>query len=249
MLRRLIVIALLGLLFVPIGANGQRPNRLATLGAGSSAVTGGGGSITFDAFSSQQANGVSSFSWSHTVASGGVLIVFASTGGPQTVTGVTYNSVAMTQLLATTDGSAGVDANNSAWVLHNPTTGSAQTVVVTLSGTTAGYGAGHAVSYTGVSNASAAATHRTIYNAGSGAGGGGVNVTVVDSQSGDLVISSISNQGAAITADHTSRGITQIFGSSYRLGTQDAAATGANTVMSWSSDDRCTHIAFALVPA
>lgn len=206
--------------------------------------------IAFNAVSGATGIAVASLTFAHTVSTGGVLIVFAAALGEQSITGVTFDGVALTQLLATTDNSGGVVAQNSAWIIHNPTAGVSRNIVVTHSAAGGSYFAAHGLSYTGVVNSSAAATHRTIYN--TGAGGGGANVTVVDSVSGDLVLASCSNYSGTLSAGGgiTSRRFDNaIGGGAYSLGSEDIAASGANTVMSFTADNYCTNIAFALVPS
>lgn len=211
--------------------------------------------IAFDAVSFGDTFGASSVTFAHTVAAGGVLVVFAyiDDDGIRTVTGVTYNGTAMTQLLATTnDASSGVSRTNSAWVIHNPTTGSAQNIVVTASATVNANLCAHGISYTGVANGSAAATHRTIFHAGDGGGGTGVDVTVTDSVSGDLVVASCCTLSATLSAGSgmTSRRFDQdVSGNTASMGVEDTSATGANTVMSFTGDNFCTNIAFALIAA
>jgi hypothetical protein len=115
------------------------------------AAAGGGGQVVFDAIgpssSGQTANGTNSISWSHTVASGGVLLVGVALGignDAGNTMAATFNGVSGTSLGifhsgATTAGYVQV------WGWLTPTTGSAQTVSVTA---TAGAG-GTALSLTG----------------------------------------------------------------------------------------------------
>jgi hypothetical protein len=207
--------------------------------------------IAFNAASSATGTGVSSLTFAHTVAAGGILVVSAQVcGGTMTVTGVTYNAVALTQLLADTDLSgAGVKAKNSAWLIHNPTTGSSQNIVVSFS-TSAEYAGGVGTSYTGVVNSSAAAAHRTVYSAGDGEAGSGVDVTVTDSVNADMVYASSSTYGQALDAGSGMTGrVFLVFSGNYSSGAEDKVATGASTVMSFSQDIYCTNIAFALIPS
>lgn len=100
--------------------------------------------------STNQTN-VSSFSWSHTTSGADrVLIVgvsmFDITDSDRTVTGITYNSVAMTNIRE--DDNDTDDISTSIWYLINPATGS-NTIEVTLNGTNIGV-IGGAMSFTGV---------------------------------------------------------------------------------------------------
>lgn len=205
--------------------------------------------IAFDAASTAVGTVVSSLTASHTVASGGILLAFAaSLGDTPTCTGVTYNGTALTQLQATVDDSGGVLAQHSAWVIHNPSTGSAYNCVASFSSAGAAYSALHVVSYTGVANGSAAATHRTIYHGGSG------GLTVVDSQSSDMVVCSAAtyNNSTPTTAGSgmTSRAqSSSVGGGSYHCTTEEKSATGASTVMTFTNElGFTTAIGFALIP-
>lgn len=207
--------------------------------------------IAFDAVSGATGVSVASLTFAHTVAAGGVLVVLAAElGDTPTVTGVTYDGAALTQLLADTDDSGGVLAKNSAWAIHNPTTGSSKNIVVSFSAAGTAYCAANGLSYTGVVNSSVAAMHRTIYHAG--ASGGGADVTVVDSQSGDIVVASCGNWTNVISAGAgmTSRKFdTAIGAGNYSYGSEDKSASGASTVMGFTNDNWCTNVAFALIPA
>jgi hypothetical protein len=203
--------------------------------------------IAFDAVSSGSiSNQVLTIS--HTTAASAVL--FCSVGnvgnGALTITSVTYNGAAMTQLWAV-DNSGGVEAQSSGWMLHNPASG-VHDVVITLSGTILGYLAGACTSWTGVENASVSAAHRTVYTGG--AGGGGGSITVIDSQAGDVVVDGIADYTVAITAAQTNRATQNNFVTSgYNHGTQSAAASGASTVMAWTGADYFSAGATALIPS
>lgn len=190
--------------------------------------------IAQDATAGTSAVTVASISWSHVTASGGVLVVTVGYQGASTTVAATYNSVSMTQLWNKRDD---IDLQGTAgFVLHNPSTGS-NTVAVTF-GATVDLAAGGSVSYTGVVNSSAAATHRTVYTANeSNTPGTTATVTVADSQSGDLVLNSvIIFSGAGITSGQTSVvEADPISGGSSAYGMGSASASGANTVMSWTS--------------
>lgn len=240
-----------GLIWVPkiVAQVGLRsPGFVGNLGNG--AAGGGGGSIAFDAASgSDQDSSGTTLTFAHTVASGGVLVVIAAyLGDSPTISGVTYDTVALTQLLGTTDNSGGVGAKISAWAIHNPTTGSSKNIVITYSATGGGYFAGIGLSYTGVVNSSVAAMHRTIYSGG--AGGGGADLTVVDSQSGDMVVCGLANWASNPTSGQTLRKEQLDAGTgTYDLSASDKVATGGNTAMTWTNDDFTTICGFALIKA
>jgi hypothetical protein len=104
-------------------------------------------SIAFDATSnSGQYSNVSSYSWSHTCTGTNLLLAFGDShysSTDYTVTGVTYNSVALTYIRSDFAGSR----RSTIYYLIAPATG-AHTVAVTLSGTVY-TGCGGVVSYTG----------------------------------------------------------------------------------------------------
>jgi hypothetical protein len=108
----------------------------------------------FDASSKSENTNTASLSWSHTCSgSDRCLVVSVVTRGAQTVTGVTYNAVALTLIGATANSSI---VRVEQWRLVAPATGS-NTIAVTLANaatTVEGFG----VSYTGVHQTSPTAT-------------------------------------------------------------------------------------------
>jgi len=113
--------------------------------------------IKLDAAATSSQSTSSTLTWSHTVGSGSnrllVVGVFAmSYGALPSVSGVTYNGVAMTKARADDDFN-GAGWESSVWILHNPPSG-AHNVVATISnyGTTVGM----SVSYTGAQQSSTA---------------------------------------------------------------------------------------------
>lgn len=106
--------------------------------------------IAFDATSSAQNNdGTASLTFSHTCTSASILIVTTCTNQPQnSVTGVTYNGVAMTSVRGSLNaGSTVIDM----WYLLAPSSG-ANNVVVTMAASSTAKAA-QAVSYSGVDTA------------------------------------------------------------------------------------------------
>lgn len=103
--------------------------------------------IAFDAVSTKSQDAASSATWAHTCTGDNrALVVGVEIGTGQTVTGVTYNSVAMTRV--NTQAIGGSTFNNVyLYYLINPSTG-ANNIVVSGSGSTFIYCA--ATSYTGV---------------------------------------------------------------------------------------------------
>ena len=168
-----------------------------------------------------------------------------------TVTGCTYNSQALTEVFQGDLSSGGVRAAAVCYIGIAGIDGASHNVVLTASIDVSPWAfAARVSSWLGVERGTVAATHRTIYSAGDGGGGAGVNVTVVDSQAGDVVKSmSASSSGVLALVDTTVGLNTNIGGSTSDLGVQYRTATGASEVVSFTGDAFCTNVAYALVPA
>jgi hypothetical protein len=164
-------------------------------------------------------------------------------------TGVTYNGVSLTELFDQNLASAGSLRVASYIGIAGPD-GAPHDVVVTLAASPGGVSEiARVSSWSGVDISSIAAAHRTIYSAGDTAGAG-ANVTVVDSVAGDVVVSANWTTGTSITNVETVVGIdNDVAGDGRSFGVQYKVATGASTVMAWTGDALCTHVAYALVPA
>ncbi len=125
------------------------------LGAGDGrkpAGGGGGGVIAFDASSFNSCSGTS---FSHTITGSSpflIVFTFGNNAGAETVTGLTYNSVALTQIQSLQDAGVGTGLFQDAevWYLKAPATG-ANTLAATVSGGAFCILAG---SYTGVNQTS-----------------------------------------------------------------------------------------------
>jgi hypothetical protein len=215
----------------------------------SQVIAAAGGSPTYDAVSSSSVVGGTSATWSHTcTGSNRVLVVSVAILGDSSVTvsGVTYNGVAMTSRYQGDLSTSGVYAKNSVWTLVAPATG-ANNIVATYSGTNTGYAGCGAVSFTGVNQTTPI---RTVYSAGPG--GTTATLTATDSVSGDIVIAGVSayDGGTTLAADQTSRVLTDpVSGTSYAFAMQTKVASGASTVMSWTgAANYWTEWAFALRP-
>lgn len=220
---------------------------LAPTPGGLKGYAGGGGGISFDASSGTTATAQSSLTWSHT-CTGANLALFVSAayaGDTPTITGVTYNSVAMTQVWQL-DASGGVVARSSGWILVNPATGT-HNIVVTYSPAGAGYNAAAATSWTGVNQTT---PNRTATTGGGGGGSNPATLTVSNSQSGDVVVDGVVAYASnTMAANHNSR-VSQLNleTSNYSHGTQSFAATGSAT-MTWTpTSDFWTMGAIPLIP-
>jgi hypothetical protein len=187
--------------------------------------------------------------FSHTV-SGSATGLFVGVGLDQDirVSGVTWNGSAMTELWDL--GSTGIVAT-AGYLMVSPAAATAN-VVVTLASTNTENSVAGAVSLAGIVTSSVAAAHRTVYTANDGAGGA-PSVTVVDSQSGDLVIDSVSGYvGSAITVGtgQTSRcEDDDVAGNGRSFGVSTESAAGSNTVMSWTTPTIWVIGATALIAA
>ena len=185
--------------------------------------------IAFDAASnSGYQAAVSSFSWSHTNAgSSRVLFVTVSLLGTGSVSGITYNSVAMVNLGSATK-TNGV-LRTEVWYLVNPTNGT-QTVAVTLSGVNTG--SAHAISYSGAYQAGVPAA---VVNTASGTGNPGT-VSVTTENDHQWVMGVIATTDTAITASETQRAnVTGALGSGAQSDTNaDVTPAGAQS-LSWTN--------------
>lgn len=120
--------------------------------------------IAFDAASEATANSYNtSLSWSHTCTgtdTNGLLVVSVMELGdgiaPSTVTGITYNSVAMTKVDTAIEGTV----QSELWYLKAPATGS-HTIDITFNGTNNGWQHAVAGSYTGVDQTTPVEAHNT----------------------------------------------------------------------------------------
>jgi len=191
--------------------------------------------IAFDAASSRDGATNISYSWSHTCTGAnlilvvGVSIVDSGGGGPAAVTGITYNSVALTLIRRGLGGSSNA---TEMWRLIAPATG-ANTIAVTLSQAPVQNSMGGAVSLTGVHqttpvDASNAAT--------SSAGNASVSVTTVAANAW-LVDTMVDNGGDASAADSPQVEAWNLAGNSRRAGGsyRGPVVTPGATTMSWTS--------------
>jgi len=162
--------------------------------------------IAFDAASGRSSSAAPTLTIAHTCSSGlnRILFVSCSASGSNTITGVTYNSVAMTQVATVAVGTI----NSYLFSLANPASGTNNIVVTGTGGTL--YGCG--VSYTGAAQSgipdsfntansslstSVSQSTTTIANncwvvcggiCGNGGLSGGTNVTIRSSGTGDQYI-------------------------------------------------------------
>lgn len=166
----------------------------------------------------------------------------------RTVSSVTYNSTALTQLweLATLDATG---YSSYGYMMLSPATGS-NTLAVTYS---AACGAGGvAAGWSGVEGGSGVAgAHRTVYTNRNSTGT--PTVTAVDSQSGDVVVGHALVQQTAITEDGAQTSLGQTDNSFSGGSSSDnsyKSASGASTALSWTATSGYWSCgATALIPA
>jgi len=134
--------------------------------------------IAFDAESNSAAGGWTgsngtTLSWSHTCTGTDRILLVGATGyytsgGPRSVTGITYNGVALTKINSINGTADGISQSNDLWYLVAPATGS-NTITITWSGA-AQYASGSGMSYTGVAQTSPIDSNATGQSSSTGSG-------------------------------------------------------------------------------
>lgn len=175
--------------------------------------------------------GVTTLTWAHTCGASATKLVVLAAGAKgnagRDITGVTYNSVALTFVGAQDDANF---VNAEIWKLDSPGTGSAFNIVVTYAETLVDQ-TGGAISFNESATAEGAPTGATNTT-------DNPSVTVADTASGDIVVSILISDIGPVGA--TTEGDTLIFededvDSDCDTNAQRQVATGANTVCSWTS--------------
>ena len=211
------------------------------------AATGGGMPIFDSAASPPEARGAaSSYTWAHTCSgSNRYLVVCVSMNGTDsTVTGATYNGVALTQLVRLTRSSIEV---LEYWYLINPPTGT-HNIVVTKGGTVPGRPTVcGSRSYTGVNQT-------TPHGSTSSANGTTATPTLtIATASDDLVVDALSAKAAVgsdsetPTSPSTGRYVATEFTTFGIVGAgSDSPGTGATVTMAYSTAPANSWILFAV---
>jgi prepilin-type N-terminal cleavage/methylation domain-containing protein len=211
---------------------------------------GGGGSITFDAASSAT-SGSSPLSWSHTVGSGNNRLLVVSMGieGDSTVgnvTGVTYNTVALTKAV---ENFVGDYQNTEIWYLLNPPEGSAN-VEVTTNGDPGDINGG-AISVFGADQSGPEATNSKDDGV---AGWTTIQTNITTLTDGAWVFDVVgSGEPRTFTADagQTER-FDQTGGSDGAAGSTEQVSTAGTATLGWTVDgtsNRLSHVLAAFAPA
>jgi len=185
-------------------------------------------------FSSANPDADGVFTISHTLTAANKLIVTTGSadggGTNRDILSVTWHSVAMSQVVEMDDSSF---EHVSIWELHNPDLGTFSVVVTTVASPSSVDQIG--VGATGfLEAATALGTPNT--NSGSGAN---PSVTVVDSASGDIVVSCLaSDVGPQSVTTEAGTLVWEVedIGNDSDFNVQRQNATGASTVCSWTSD-------------
>lgn len=185
--------------------------------------------LAIDAVSSTSGNGAGPFSWSHT-CSGSDRVLFVGIShydSSDTVSGVTYNSVAMTAVPsgATNNGQFYV----SLWYLIAPATGS-NTVSVTFTGGVFDFKAG-SVSFTGADQTTPLGTAVTA------TGSSTTPSVTVTSATGEIVLDTlvIVHSGTLTVDGSQAQRWNGTGGSGFIKGGGSTESGAASTTMSWSN--------------
>jgi hypothetical protein len=196
-MRWLLLLIAITALPVFAGPPGKVPYRPRTAAAGGG---GGGGTLTFDAAGGSAGSGTT-LTFSHT-CTGADRILFVGVswqGNGITISSVTYNGVAMSELWDVAHSSLGA-YHSGGLILANPATG-ANDVVITFSGSADLSSAG-SVSFT---DADTSSPNRTAVTADGSSTTASVNAS--DAVSGDIVVdaATCALNAIAVGADQTSR--------------------------------------------
>lgn len=214
------------------------------------------GAIAHDADSNSGAQTTStSYSWNHTVTgSNTALAVGVDIRGTScTVSGITYNSVALSLVTGAT--ATNGTRRSESWFLVAPTTGT-NSIAVTLTGCTPSASAGVAVSFTGVAQTSST-------EAGNGATGsastGPAQVTItsvtdntfmfVNAISGGTTTSLSALSGQTLSADVALAGTFRGGGGYITAAVTPAGAKTMGFTLNGVSSDNWSATGFALNPA
>jgi hypothetical protein len=238
------------LLLCSVAVFGAPIQQMQTAAIKKQAGGGGGGVVAFNAASGTADLGGTTLSWTHDVGSGSNRGLFVGVGwmfGAATITGVTFDGVAMTPVWAET--STSITNKSCGFILVSPNSGS-HTVEVTFASAVNDVKAGVAISFTGVHQTVPVGTPQTT-NAESGTNPA---VTVGGVGAGDFLVDFLAAWGStaiAVDADQTSRYESEGLSSNNQyLGgsTQPGTAGG---VMSWTASASSYHAygAVAIKPA
>ena len=178
--------------------------------------------------------GGTTITWAHDVGtgSGRVLVVVVALNNTRTVSGVTYNGVAMTQMWSKQESALGA-ISSAGYILANPASGS-NNVVVTASGTM-DVGLASAQSWDGGQAVTASAFRTAATAEGPTTSPATCTVDVTNAQVGDVIVDGLATGGNTATPAFTSRNV-QTTTDNLSEGTQSTAGTGSTVTMSWTHE-------------
>lgn len=184
-------------------------------------------------------------SWSHTVGSGSdrlLLVAIHLRSDDETVSGITFNSVAMTFVAAVSYGSGAL--RTEIWQLVNPDTGS-HGIVATLVGTVTSTGGGSSMSFSGVDQT----TPIGNTNTGTQDAGGGTSITtsLTTAQGNSWVVDAVTHRNDIdITAGGSQANVLEHNNGTSTIGGMSTRATtsAGSYSMSWSdgADHQWRHV-------
>ena len=187
---------------------------------------------------------VSSYSWSQTCGTGSNMVLVVGDdhrAGPDcTVTGVTYNGVGMTYIRSDVYQYYTVYFRSTIYFMYAPTTGGAETITVTYSGTIGYYGVGGAVSYTGVKQSG-----QPDNNNGSNEDSGNATVSLTTIANNCRVFATSEVFSESVASTNTSRWSLNIPATSYFWGSGSDKCTNNSSGCGNDVVDRTT-IAWAI---
>ncbi len=196
----------------------------------------GGSTVAVDSASPVAGNNVknANLTYSFTNTAGTLLIVCATAGDAvQSISGVTYNGVAMSPVASVRSHDGTTGAYSSLWSLLNPATG-ANNVVVTKSGSNAsGYIISGAVSFTG--NAATNPIAQSLTN--NATSGTTASVTVPNTTAGNMVVDCATNGSAMGSSLQTLNFEKNVNDSDYGNNAASSYATaGGSVTMGYTGD-------------
>lgn len=216
-----------------------------------SSLTVNGTTIAYDTTANAtEVASASSISWSHT-CTGSNLILVVTVGvndltlGSRTVSGITYNSVALTKIRSDDNGG---QRRTEVWYLINPATG-AHTVAVTMGGTCIGI-AGASVSFSGAKQSAQADTSNGANTSGTATSSSVALTTTID---GDFIVDCLETQATSSAwvpgASQTSRYSLNGTNLDFQVSTRTTTGAGSYTnTWSWTTATTYATTAVAIKP-
>lgn len=213
--------------------------------------------IAFDSSSAGNATNVSSLTYTHTVVSNsnGVILVGVELvdSNSRTITGITYNGVAMTEISAISPYTPAGGRYHGMWYLFAPATG-ANSVVVTLSGAVSNNIVSASLAYTGVLQSGLPDASVKTFNA-SVSSGSSLTATLTSVASSCWLAGFGTNEQSTPTTagTNTTKRSSSAYGNCFVVGFDSNAArtAGSNSIafISGISTDNMTWQVISIAPA